>query len=538
MKSVLHAIVAMVVGLCGSHSNATGNASSSIKVAVDPRIELLTIVQLLADWEMKGTFITELDYPYKQEVLAHFSQYAGQSATVMYPDMLAYGFAYDAPVQAILNYSNPPELKKLAPIPQDVLRRSGGEENLEKLIAALRDFATVTEFMTFFDAHQAYYDSITAAVQKVTAGEDYVSQLEDYCGVQQHSYTIILALLQSARHSYGPRVPAPDGSQDVYFIGGPGRIQGGLPYFGDKDNLEDITWHEFGHSFVNPLVDSNATQIMQYSALLKPIYSTMKQQAYGDWKTCATEHILRAVNARMTYRKNGQEAGDRVIQYNRSNAFAYIEALCKKLEEYEKQRDKYPTLKRFFPELIGVFKQLSESNLDPDFYKTPFFGTISAVVTDKKAVVLIVPSNESDKAVQDSLCRQVQGIHDRFYKESPLLVDTVALTTDLSTNSIVVYGTAKGNLWLAQLMPRLPVSIEPDRIVADGVYLGANLRLIMVWPNPQNQSKGVVIYTAQQAKDIIGINGVFHGPTDYVIARNSDVLKADYYLKKGAAWTF
>jgi hypothetical protein len=277
---------------------------------------------------------------------------------------------------------------------------------------------------------------------------------------------------------------------------------------------------------------------MQYAALLKPIYSKMKQQAYGDWKTCATEHLLRAINARMTYREHGQEAGDRAVQYNRGNAFVYIEALCKKLEKYEKKRDRYLTLKSFFPELIGVFKQLSEANLGPDFYEIPFFGTINGVVTDKKAAVLIVPSNESDKAIQDSICRHVQGIHDRFYKESPLLVDTVALKKDLSANSIVVYGTAKGNFWLAQLMPKLPVRIEPDRIVADSVYSGTNLRLIMAWPNPQNQSKGVVIYTAQQARNIMGINGVFHGPTDYVVAKNSDVLKAGYYIKKGTAWTF
>jgi hypothetical protein len=60
----------------------------------------------------------------------------------------------------------------------------------------------------------------------------------------------------------------------------------------------------------------------------------------------------------------------------------------------------------------------------------------------------------------------------------------------------------------------------------------------VVWPNPQNQSKGVVIYTAPQARDIMGINGGFHGPTDYVVAKNSDALTAGYYIKKSAAWTF
>jgi hypothetical protein len=538
MKSVLCVILVMVVSLCGSRSSATNNAPSTIKVAVDPRIELLTIVQLLADWELKNTFITDLDFSYRQEVLAHFSQYAGHAAPVMYPDMLPFGFAYITPVQAMMYHSNPPELRALGPIPERTLKYCGGSENLEKFMAAMRDFAITTKFKAFFDAHRAYYDSVAAPVRKIIADHDYAVPLEEYCGVKQHSYTIVLGLLQSGNNGYGPRGPASDGSLDVYFVGGVSKVENGVPFFGTSDNLEYLSEHEFGHSFINPLVIAQSSEILKYSSLFRPVSYMMKKSAYGEWETCVAEHILRAVNARMTYLKNGQEAERRAIQSDRAKGFAYLEALCARLEEYEKQRDKYPTLESFFPELIGVFKQLSEANLGPEFYAIPFFGTVNAVTTDKKTVVLIVPSNESDKAVQDSLCRHVQRIHDRFYPQSPIFTDTAALKMDLSANSIVVYGTAKGNLWLARLMPKLPVRVEPDRIVANGSYYGTDLRFISAWPNPQNHSKGVAIYTAQQTRDIIGINGVFHGPTDYVIARDTLVLQAGPYAKKGAEWTF
>jgi hypothetical protein len=538
MKSVLCAILVMVVGLCCSHGIAADSAPSSIKVAVDPRIELLGVVQLLADWGLKSTHVTELDYSYKQEVLAYFSQYANLAAPGMYPEMLPYGFTLITPVQAMMYHSNPPELKALGPIHERTLRYSGGSENLEKFITAMRDFAVTTNFMAFFDAHRAYYDSVAAPVRKIVADHNYVTALEEYCGVRQHSYTIVLGLLQAGNNGYGPRGPASDGSLDVYYVAGVSKIENGLPFFAVNDQLEYMSWHEFGHSFVNPMVLANSDEITKYSSLYQPISSKMKKNSYGEWETCVAEHILRAVNARMTYLKYGLEAGDRAILYERAKGFAYMEALCTKLEEYEKQRVKYPTIESFYPELIGVFKQLSEANLGPDFYVIPFFGTVNAVTTDKKAVVIILPSNESDKAVQDSLYRYVQIIHDRFYKDSPLLVDTVALKTDLSVNSIVVYGTAKGNLWLAQLMPKLPVRIEPDRIVANGNYVATDLRFISAWPNPQNPSKGVAIYTAQQTRDIMGINGVFHGPTDYVVARDTVVLQAGPYVKKGADWTF
>ena len=48
----------------------------------------------------------------------------------------------------------------------------------------------------------------------------------------------------------------------------------------------------------------------------------------------------------------------------------------------------------------------------------------------------------------------------------------------------------------------------------------------------------MVIYTAQRARDVIGINGVFHGPTDYVVARGSTVLQSGTYTAKTGRWVF
>ncbi len=47
-----------------------------------------------------------------------------------------------------------------------------------------------------------------------------------------------------------------------------------------------------------------------------------------------------------------------------------------------------------------------------------------------------------------------------------------------------------------------------------------------------------MIYTAQRAEDIPGINGVIHGPTDYVVARGREILKAGDYVNKSGKWTF
>nr|MBC8230115.1 DUF4932 domain-containing protein [bacterium] len=244
------------------------------------------------------------------------------------------------------------------------------------------------------------------------------------------------------------------------------------------------------------------------------------------------------VTTRLAYREIGKEAGEEALQNEKIKSFVYVEALCKRLEQYENQRDKYPTFVDFYPELIKVFEEFSEKEFGDDFYSIPFTGTINAVSADRKSVILIIPTHENDKAVQDKIHAYVKGIHDKFFKDSLILTDEEALKRDLSTNALMVYGTTTGNLWLAQHIAELPVSVEADKIVADTVYSGAHLRFISAWPNPQNPQKGVCIYTAQQAEDVVGINGVFHGPTDYVIAKGTEVLKAANYKKQDGRWAF
>jgi len=311
-----------------------------------------------------------------------------------------------------------------------------------------------------------------------------------------------------------------------------------LPHFGTVEGFRHLAWHEFSHSFVNPTTDKFREQVAQYESLYEPISAKMKRQAYGNWVICVNEHIVRAVTTRLAYREIGKEAGKEALRNEKRKSFVYVEALCKRLEQYENQREKYPTFVDFYPELINVFKEFSETEPSDDFYSIPFTGTINAVSADKKSVILIIPTHESDKAVQDKIHDYVKSIHDKFFKDSPILTDEESLKRDLSTNALIVYGTTTGNLWLAQHIAELPVRVESDKIVADTVYSGTQLRFISAWPNPQNPQKGVVIYTAQQAEDVVGINSVFHGPMDYVIAKGTEVLKAADYKKQDGRWAF
>jgi C-terminal processing protease CtpA/Prc len=171
-----------------------------------------------------------------------------------------------------------------------------------------------------------------------------------------------------------------------------------------------------------------------------------------------------------------------------------------------------------------------------------FNGSINAVFEGNPSIVLIVPTGESNASDQERILAHVNGI-ERMITErgvssnTEIITDSEALERDLGSNSVLVYGTVHGNRWLAQHINEIPVAIEPNSIMSDREYEGANLRFITAWPNPDNPSRGVLIYTAQRAQDVVGINSVTHGMTDYVIAQGKTIIGAGSYIKSKGQWS-
>lgn len=354
-----------VFGLAG-FANAT---QKPVKVTVDPRIELMSAVQLLSGYQDKYPgLITRFDFPYKQKMADYFGKYKDHRAVRLFDEMSKKGFNYDTPPSLMLCLSDIPALELRSPsgcfspeYSKHLLESCGGEKQMREFVDALRDFARVTDFQKFFDANQDTYKSIIHKVEGDIGNTDIIGPVEGYYGSGKPlRYTIILAPLFQ-QGGFGPTLQRPDGERELYDICGPFGAEQGLPTFGNADHIREIAWHEFGHSFVNPLADKHKRTLDKYSSLFNPIASPMRGQAYDNWQTCINEHVIRAVLARLIYKVQGSKAAEECVEGESIMGFAYVKPLCKRLEDYEKHRDKYPTLESFFPELVGVFKSLHES---------------------------------------------------------------------------------------------------------------------------------------------------------------------------------
>ena len=332
-------------------------ASSFLNVTVDPRIELLTAVEVLG-FKHPG-LNTPHDVPYKQEVLGYFAPHENHSAVEIFREITSKGIWPDAYAPAMIRLSNPPDLEIQHPFNDYIRMGFGGEEKVLQFVEALREFVPAAGFMKFFENNRKFYADVIRDVQEQLGSHDYIADLEYYYGTKQNSYNIILSPLLH-HGGFGPRLKHNEDSYDVYNIIGPTGVEEGMPVFGPERRLKDIATHEFGHSFVNPLTAKHIEKISKYAALYDPIADKMKKRGYSSWEICVNEHIIRAVTTRFTYRELGEHEGDETLKREKSRGFAYIEGLCQRLGEYELQRDKYKTFEEFYPQIIRVFEEESQ----------------------------------------------------------------------------------------------------------------------------------------------------------------------------------
>ena len=147
-------------------ANRFAGADPSIEVNVDPRLELLSVVQMLADGRSS---LTERDRRYERDVQAYFVSQANHPAVQLFakltkdnPELVA------SAAQLLLHYSPPPELSAAGSPGPSGTPIASDNGDLNALVDALGDFARSSDFMRFFQGHRPFYKSIvTPAEQQV-----------------------------------------------------------------------------------------------------------------------------------------------------------------------------------------------------------------------------------------------------------------------------------------------------------------------------------------------------------------------------------
>ncbi len=337
------AVVVLITTLTACESDR----GSSPMVTVDPRIELMGIVQYLAGYTLSTTY----ELAYVTDIENHFGSYREHDAVAMFRVMSPRGFSFDAVPKAMLSLGDPPLLEQVYNFPSDVVALAGGQEALENFVSAMRDFATQTAFETFYIAHQPFYDSLTTAT--VPAFQDAVGALDQFLGRPVSNATLILG---ATLHRGGfTTLFETSNSREVFAVVGPASAIDSFPQFGTPRRIGSIVWHEYAHTVVNQLTADHSHWLTEHADRHAAVAEHLASQGYNSWSVAVNEHIIRAITARMLDRHLGRSVGLSSINTDVNRGFAYVPGLVRKLEEYEQDREAYPTLEEFYPELLTAF---------------------------------------------------------------------------------------------------------------------------------------------------------------------------------------
>jgi hypothetical protein len=129
-----------------------------------------------------------------------------------------------------------------------------------------------------------------------------------------------------------------------------------------------------------------------------------------------------------------------------------------------------------------------------------------------------------------SVLRYATAIRDRFVQGATLVTEQDFAAADLRGKRLVVYATP-AHPWVDKHAARLPFTFDGDALRIEGRrFQGEHLRVIAALRNPDDPTHRVVLYAARQLADLVEINAVHHGPTEWVVADGTRTLGAGAFL--------
>ncbi len=233
-------------------------------------------------------------------------------------------------------------------------------ESVEKFLPPLRQFATESDFDRFFAENGDFYAVAVERFQPVyeALNQDWYHRF--YGQAPNETFHILLAP-GNGYANYGPGAEGLDGTRNVYSILGAFPDAEGMPIY-PMGRVLPLVVHEFNHSFINHLIQSNLSKLQAAGErLFSIVEEAMRQQAYTGWEEMMAEALVRA--AEVKYRKDhGATTSeiDRAIEEHTARGFFWIEALVAELDNYDRGREVYPTLESYMLRIIELYNKIMD----------------------------------------------------------------------------------------------------------------------------------------------------------------------------------
>ncbi|RPG31337.1 MAG: DUF4932 domain-containing protein, partial [Muricauda sp. TMED12] len=301
--------------------------------------------------------------PMKSLVRREFKKYREHETVKLIDTLVAKGFWLDAMTEVMLKSSPLPNARLIEDMNHStLLRLSDDLEESHKMVAnfinAMHQFYIDAGLDAYFMGNLPYYDTINEEVRKNIPNASFIATMEEYYGKQNEAYTLVPSPALYHTMGFGKNIKGDTGFK-VYNVFGPLIVTKDSLEFGngfdDLNKINELTVHEFGHSFINPILDKEVYKehIDSFAHLFERIRKPMKEQGYGSWRSCLAEHVVRLGEIRISYAMGDSDRAERLREeYVHERKFIYIPLMEKGIKAYEDNRDIYKTIDDYIPKLL------------------------------------------------------------------------------------------------------------------------------------------------------------------------------------------
>lgn len=348
---------------CVSLAWGQPNNTGKIKANYDERIELISIICHLADFQeynmnIGGNYITNIDN--------YFTDVKNHPAVKMMDSLRRYnGVSFDSPMAFAINLTKIGNNFILVNDSVAPEKRWKGVD-LKKAAATISDFYNKSNFSGFFDSHKPFYEEICSLFDSNVISKFNQNWYEQFYGMPPTDNFEVVIGFTNGGGNYGPSCQLPGKPRNVYAIIGYALDNNRKPYYSSNPELYLSTLvHEFNHSFVNPLADdSRFTSQMETAGKAMMSYSekVMRRSAYSSWQNLVNESIVRA--AVIIYLIDNEISQDKIRQSvidEMSAGFYWTPKLVKCLQNYSKHRNIFTSIDLYYTEIIDFFNNYTNS---------------------------------------------------------------------------------------------------------------------------------------------------------------------------------
>lgn len=222
------------------------------------------------------------------------------------------------------------------------------KQNAGIFLDGLNSFYEEINFKQYIIDTKEFYTSAVKQVKKNLPGNNFVPVIESFYRKSFQKYILVPSLTIPKGMGFGLNFTK-NGKTTLFNVFGAFELQAfhdpkSLDLgFGNQQRLRELSIHEFGHSFVNPVIDSIPQDLVATTErLFEPIKPAMEKQGYNTWKASLYEHFVRAGEVVIAKRMGDLPGSKKLYKnYVDDRQFTYLPEIIEELENYTGSRYSY-----------------------------------------------------------------------------------------------------------------------------------------------------------------------------------------------------